>query len=85
MRVTEGETFDLVMGELDAHGCLLAILVVEEGLFREEAVMALEGERSTQLGAPHRDFAVSECDGESFELVDSEGQTYRRYFLARVD
>ncbi|UCE85719.1 MAG: hypothetical protein JSU66_15530 [Deltaproteobacteria bacterium] len=84
MRTTERETFDLVMGELDEDGDLLAVLVVEEGLSSEQAVMALEGERSTQLGAPGREFGVSECDGESFELVDSGGQSYRRYFLARV-
>lgn len=84
MHVTGADTFDLLMGELDAEGCLLALLVVSEGLSREQAMLALEVERSSQLGLPGRDFGVTESDGDSFELLDPRGNCYRRYFLERA-
>lgn len=84
MHVTGADTFDLLMGELDGKGCLLALLVVREGLSREQAMMALEVERSSQLDLPGRDFGVTKSDGDSFELLDPKGHSYRRYFLERA-
>lgn len=81
--MTDEETFDLVVGELDGEGSLVSVLVVAEGLSREQAAVALEVQRSTQLRAG-RTPDVTECDGESFDLLNPRGKCYRRYFLQRV-
>ena len=82
MRMTGDDLFDLVMGDLDGKGELRTLLVVREGLSHEQALLALELERTAQLERPGRTFDVTPCDGEAFELRTREGRTYRRYFLA---
>ena len=84
MHVTGADSFDLLIGELDAEGGLLSLLVVREGLSRDQAMRALELERSSQVDLPGRDFGVTESDGDSFELLDPMGHSYRRYFLERA-
>jgi hypothetical protein len=84
MRLKRSETFELLMGDLDVEGCLVALLVVREDLSREQAMAALAGERSTQLRLPGRDFGVTDGDEISFELLDPAGRSYRRYFLERT-
>jgi hypothetical protein len=81
---TSSETYDLVRGELDPAGCLVAVRVLQENLYREEAVAALDCERASQFRLAGRSFRVTASDGDSFELLDTAGRSYRRYFLERI-
>lgn len=84
MDMRSEQAFDLVMGDLDGDGCFVAALVILEGLSRQQAVLALAGERSSQLHVKGRDFDVTRCHGGSFELLNQAGRSYRRYFLERT-